>query len=335
MFISKGTLDDLLRRVFEVLLTRGRTISPGKGKASELVGVLLELRNPLARLSRTERRSLLFSCLGELLWYLSGDDSDKFIRYYLPNYPVTPDKHGKIASAYGPRLINRKAGINQLENIIRMLRDHTDSRRAVIQVFEAKDAGEHYPEVPCTCTMQFLLRRGRLHMLVNMRSNDAFTCLPADIFAFTMLQEIIAKSVGAELGSYRHCVGSLHLYEADKHKASRLLEEGWQSRISMPPMPLGDPWPNIRRVLSAERRARNGTLGSIPESIRSPYWRDLVRLLQIYHSSETGDSSEVRRLRRAMSTDVFNIYIEKRHRRAMRVAADNGEPIQQELFRPQ
>jgi len=40
--------------------------------------------------------------------------------------------------------------------------------------------------------MQFMVRRRRLHLLTNMRSNDAFIGLPHDIFAFTMLQEIMA-----------------------------------------------------------------------------------------------------------------------------------------------
>lgn len=117
MFISRDSIDDILHRVFEVLLRRGRTISPGKGVALELIGVLIELRNPRARLSRTENRSLLFGCLGELLWYLAGEDSVRFIRYYLPKYPVAPDSRGRIQSAYGPRLINKKKGTTLAEPV--------------------------------------------------------------------------------------------------------------------------------------------------------------------------------------------------------------------------
>ena len=70
MFIRKSSLDDLLGEVLKRLRVQKR-ISPTKGEAKELTGVVLELTNPRARLSQTEMKGTLFSCLGELLWYLS------------------------------------------------------------------------------------------------------------------------------------------------------------------------------------------------------------------------------------------------------------------------
>ena len=43
-------------------------------------------------------------------------------------------------------------------------------------------------------------------MLTYMRSNDAYWGLPHDVFAFTMLQEILARSLTLELGTYKHAV---------------------------------------------------------------------------------------------------------------------------------
>jgi thymidylate synthase len=37
-------------------------------------------------------------------------------------------------------------------------------------------------------------------MVTTMRSNDAYLGLPHDVFCFTMLQEIIARSLGREIG---------------------------------------------------------------------------------------------------------------------------------------
>jgi thymidylate synthase len=48
--------------------------------------ILLELRNPRARPSRTETRGKVFSCLGELLWYLSRDNRLEFIAYCIKGY---------------------------------------------------------------------------------------------------------------------------------------------------------------------------------------------------------------------------------------------------------
>ena len=53
-FFSAETLDDLLHMVAQSVLTEGSSIEPTKGPAVELAGVILELTNPLARISRTE-----------------------------------------------------------------------------------------------------------------------------------------------------------------------------------------------------------------------------------------------------------------------------------------
>jgi thymidylate synthase len=171
-------------------------------------------------------------------------------------------------------------------------------------------------------------------MFVNMRSNDAFVGLPSDLFAFTMIQEVVARSIGAEVGRYKHCVGSLHLYDKDRSKAEDYLEERWQSNIAMPPMPLGDPWPDVHEVLAAEERIRNGSLRAVPKSISSPYWADIVNLLRIFERSFKGDNKAVGRFRRRMSTDVFDVYIDKRRRCALKVASSPSVQPQRELFKP-
>ena len=67
------TLDDVLRSVTEQILSLGGDINPTKGAAKEIVGVLLELSNPRARLSRTETKGKPFSCLGELFLVFSKE----------------------------------------------------------------------------------------------------------------------------------------------------------------------------------------------------------------------------------------------------------------------
>src|SRR3954471_24209663 len=71
MYISATTVDDLLRSAILKIITKGRHTKPTKGDAQEITGVLLKLTNPRARLSRTEEKGKLFSCLGETLWYLA------------------------------------------------------------------------------------------------------------------------------------------------------------------------------------------------------------------------------------------------------------------------
>ena len=300
------TLDDLMRGVFDTLLSNGNRISPTKGVATEHTGVLLELRNPRARLSRTETRGKPFSCLGELCWYLSGSDDVGFIEYYIPGYR-TYANGDQIFGAYGPRLAN-EGGQHQIANVVQRLREHPHSRRAVVQLFRASDLVSRANDIPCTCTLQFLRRQNVLHMLTNMRSNDAYTGLPHDIFAFTMLQEIVARDLSIDVGSYKHMVGSLHLYDSNRESARQFLGEGLQStQMPMPAMPTGDPWPSIASLLDAESSLRGGQSLASAYLDRSgaEYWSDLMRLLEFFQAYKMRDTRRAHETRQRMTSPIY------------------------------
>jgi thymidylate synthase len=319
-YFSGPTLDDVMHDVIEEILSRGEQIYPTKGGpngALEIAGVLLEISNPRARLSRTETRGRIFSALGELLWYLSGSNEVDFIAYYVEKYAELAED-GKIFGGYGPRLLSWRGveswkGVDQISNITRILKTKKDSRKSVIQLFDSTDLAAKHKDVPCTCTLQFMLRNGKLHLFTNMRSNDVYLGLPHDVFCFTMLQEIIANSVGADVGLYKHAVGSMHLYVKDKGPAKRFLKEGFQRTTAvMQPMPKGDPWPEITRVLAAEAAIRTG--GSTPAASTTgmdPYWADLVRLLQVFAAKRRKDIAEIKEIAANMSNQVYVKYIDR------------------------
>ena len=312
-YFSDKTLDDVLHRVIEEVIKRGELIHPTKGDALEITGVLLEILDPRARLSRTETRGRIFSGLGELCWYLAGSNKADFISYYIPQYKKLAEA-GEIFGGYGPRLRNWK-GINQLSKVIEVLKTKPDSRQAVIQLFDALDNGGQHKDVPCTCTLQFMLRQSKLQLLVNMRSNDIHWGLPHDVFCFTMLQEIVARSVSAELGSYKHVVGSLHLYTKDAGPAKRFLKEGWQSTVPlMPPMPVADPWRSITLLLEAESAIRKQTAFDEVDLDRiEPYWADLVRLLQVFaaKTKRHPGARTVSAIRQKMSSSVYYPFLDR------------------------
>lgn len=334
MYLSAETLDDLLFKLYRRLLRkRGSSdITPTKGTATEINGALLQIKNPRARLSRTELKSALFSCLGEFLWYLARTDKLDFIQYYISRYGEYSDDGETIYGAYGPRLFALNGSINQVQNVIETLRANQPSRRAVIQLFRGEDLAENLErrreDLPCTCTLQFTIRKHQLHAMVMMRSNDAFMGLPHDVFAFTMLQELIARSLGVEVGPYKHAVGSLHLYTKNTKAIQDYLEEGVQERIPMPPMPIGDPWPSVEKLLKAERNIRHGRRPSIANL--DPYWGDLVRLLEVFrHSRDLANRThrkKIHDIKKLMASPVYDTHISKRQRRGPK-PAQPAEPM--------
>jgi thymidylate synthase len=330
MYVKATTLDDLLRQVYERLLKVKDLNKSTRGDSAEVRGALLKLSNPRARLSRTETRGNVFSGLGELFWYLAKSNNLRFIAYYLPEYKKNSDDNKTLFGAYGPRLFN-KNGIDQISNVRNKLRENPGSRRAVVQLFDATDLVGEHTEIPCTCTLQFMLRKDKLDLVVSMRSNDAYLGLPHDVFTFTMLQEIMARSLCVEVGTYIHMAGSLHLYDKKFEAARTFLREGWQSTIQMPSMPEGNPWPSIAKVLKAERMIRSGHKVDLKRLSSDPYWKDLVFLLKIYKASKTKGSKEIPILVRSMaSKKIYEPYIEKRRLLAKKL----GTPKQKSKLAP-
>lgn len=306
------TIDDVMRCAIEEIQAHGEMTHPSTGDALELTGVLLEVANPRARLSRTETRGKLFSCLGELCWYLAKSNDLSFIEYYIPKY-VSNANGGEISGGYGPRLFDWR-GINQVANVTDVLRSKRDSRRAVIQLFDADDLNRGHNSIPCTGTLQFMLRNDVLHMFTSMRSNDVFLGLPHDFFCFTMLQEIMGRTLSVDVGTYKHAVGSLHLYTADHEAAQRFLDEGWQPTVgvAMPPMPTGDPWPAIDSLLQAESAIRTeGVVGDGKLDAVDPYWADLIRLLKVFECKKKKNVEKVKALRGSMCSKVYFPFIDK------------------------
>jgi thymidylate synthase len=74
MHIVRETLDDVLLQLYPELLGSSSVVTASRGEFTEAVGALIEIQNPRARLSLSETRGKLFSSLGELLWYFSGDN---------------------------------------------------------------------------------------------------------------------------------------------------------------------------------------------------------------------------------------------------------------------
>lgn len=308
MLFAADTLDDVLLELYPALLGAS-TVRTTRGETTELIATQIEIKNPRARLSRSETRGKMFSALGELLWYLTRDNQLDFISRYVSRYKDETEDGKTIFGGYGPRLFAQRK-INQIENVIRLLKDKSSSRRATIQIFNAEDIdGDRHQEIPCTTTFQFLVRDERLHMITTMRSNDAYLGLPHDVFCFTMLQELIASALHIEVASYFHFVGSMHLYTANISEAQDFVGEGFQQRISMPPMPPGDPCGAIQTILNAEAAIRNGAAINLADYPLAPYWLDLIRLLQIFATSEP---QELDALKATMDFEGYRTYINAR-----------------------
>lgn len=311
MEIEKNTIDDVMRAVFENILSDGVHVETTRGPTKEILGTHIILNNPICRISRTESRGKIFTCLGELMWYLSGSDDVESIRYYISKYRDSSESDGTINGAYGPRLFGTKNGINQIENVIRLLKKRNTSRRAAIQLFDANDIAQPFIDVPCTVGIQFAIRNDSLDMFTFMRSNDARAGLVHDIFAFTMLQEMIAKTLGLNLGVYRHYAASLHIYTEDIPLIEAALKEGYAPSVPvMLAMPTEDLTNYLCNIVDAEKRIREGDIPDIDALRLSEYWKDVLRMLAIFRCKKDKDLPAARAIAGKLQNQSYRIYLE-------------------------
>lgn len=313
-------LDDIMQVLISHLRLSEDKFVASKGGGRELLGVSFRLTNPRARISRSEMRGKIFSALGELFWCLAGSDRLDFIGHYIPKYIKRSSEFSNdgetVNGAYGPRIFGQN-DLDQFRNVAKLLKAQRDSRRAVIQIFAASDLknaddpNRRYKDVPCTCTLQPILRRDRLNLIVHMRSNDAYLGFPHDIFVFTMLQEMLARTLEVDVGFYQHMVGHLHLYDEHGEQAMDYLSEGVQSIEPMPEMPKEDPLPLLPDLIKAEAAIRADPRCTL-QSEFNPYWGDIIRLLRIHserHHKLADYKDRVAEIKSQMHEPTYRLYV--------------------------
>jgi len=124
-------------------------------------------------------------------------------------------KHGELGNIYGAqwRHWETKEGgfIDQLKNVIAMIKKTPDSRRLIVSAWNPEDV----PSMalpPCHTMFQFYVNDGKLSCQLYQRSGDVFLGVPFNIASYALLTHLIAHETGLEVGDFVHTIGDAHLY---------------------------------------------------------------------------------------------------------------------------
>jgi len=238
-FLSVPSANILQRDLCRIVMGSGDLCSPRAMQTKEVLGVSFELTAPRCRLTNLPiRRWSPSLAVGELLWHVRGDDQVDALAYYAPRWRSFADDDGFVrGSCYGARMFGSAPGErSQWENVKSLLKTDPSSRRAVINFRFEPDVSEDSVDFSCVNSLQFLVRDGKLNAFVSMRSNDVIWGVPYDLFLFTSLQELMARELGLQLGSYYHSASSMHIYERHFDMASRIAELQVEDLGETPPM---------------------------------------------------------------------------------------------------
>lgn len=232
-FVNGETIDDAWQKWYELITSDMNPQDSRDGAVvGEVINAVTTIEDPTRCILKSKIRNLpMRYMIGELLWYLSGKPDLDAIRLYTSAWDRMSDDGIYVNSNYGQRIGMATCEFsgevfNQLNMIEQMLKQHPESRQAVIHIKQARNLIK-YPtkDVNCTVCLQFFIRDGKLYMTTYMRSNDLWMGFPNDVFQFTALQIYLAMKLGVQLGSYTHIAGSLHLYERDYQTALKNIEK--------------------------------------------------------------------------------------------------------------
>ncbi len=164
----------------------------------------------------TTKRVHLKSIIHELLWFLKGDTNVK----YLKDNGVTiwdewakPD--GELGPVYGYQWRSWPAPdgrhIDQMEQVIDMLKKNPDSRRMIVSAWNVADL-DRMALMPCHAFFQFYVAGGRLSCQMYQRSADMFLGVPFNIASYALLTLMVAQVCGLKPGEFVHTFGDTHIY---------------------------------------------------------------------------------------------------------------------------
>ena len=138
---------------------------------------------------------------------------------------------GTIGKAYGYQLAKKyefktKEGmqtLDQVDYMLYLLKNDPASRRIMTNIFDFGDLKDMNLE-PCAFGTQWLVKGGKLHLILNQRSQDMLAANGWNTMQYAALQCMIAQCVGLKPGTLTHNIGDCHIYDRHVPLIEKLIE---------------------------------------------------------------------------------------------------------------
>lgn len=194
----------------------------------------------------TTKKLHLKSIIYELLWFIAGDTNVKYLQDNgVRIWNEWADENGELGPVYGKqwRSWTKPDGgtVDQLANLIQTLEENPDSRRMIINAWNAGEL-DQMALTPCHCLFQFYVAEGKLSCQLYQRSADTFLGVPFNIASYALFTMMVAQVCDLEVGEFIHSFGDVHLYN-DHLEQARL-----QLSRDVRPLPTMSLNPNVKSI---------------------------------------------------------------------------------------
>jgi thymidylate synthase len=164
----------------------------------------------------------------ELLWFLRGEGNVRWLQDKgVTIWDEWADEEGDLGPVYGvqwrswPTPDGRQ--VDQIAEVVRLLRKEPDSRRIVVSAWNVADLGA-MALMPCHAFFQFHVAGGRLSCQLYQRSADVFLGVPFNIASYALLTHMLAQQTDLDVGDLIWTGGDCHVYDNHREQVESQLE---------------------------------------------------------------------------------------------------------------
>lgn len=200
--ITADTIDDLVRQGVQHILKNGDRIDARSGAALQAYTTTYVLTEPTARIHTLRAPQSIQYLARELHAYFIGSQNvEDGLAQAAPLWRTLSDPNGNVCSNYGYYVFHQKTpfGVTQFDWVRECFKKNRDTRKAFININNISHKTDT-KDFPCTIGLQFFLRGNVMNCEVASRSTDVITGLPYDMGFFSLVNELVAGAVGADLG---------------------------------------------------------------------------------------------------------------------------------------
>jgi thymidylate synthase len=179
---------------------------------------------PLVTTKRVHFPSIAY----ELLWFLRGEGNVRWLQEHgVTIWDEWADADGELGPVYGVQWRSWPtpdgAHVDQIAEVVRLLREDPDSRRIVVSAWNVADI-PRMALAPCHAFFQFHVSGGaRLSCQIYQRSADAFLGVPFNIASYALLTHMLAQQCDLEPGDLVWTGGDCHIYDNHREQVETLL----------------------------------------------------------------------------------------------------------------
>ena len=138
---------------------------------------------------------------------------------------------GSIGKAYGYQMAKKyqfktKEGIKEMDQVdycLYLLNNDPASRRIMTNIFNHEELKDMNLE-PCAYSTQWLVKGGKLHLILNQRSQDMLAANGWNTMQYAALLCMFAQVTGLEVGTLTHNIGDCHIYDRHIPLIEKLIE---------------------------------------------------------------------------------------------------------------